>query len=183
MKENIAIFFKKEPYTQEDFEVLGKITEKYPYFHRAQIAYLKALKEKNNPNYNDFLKKVAAATQQRILLFEYVKNLEKNTHQKNISEAPFKKHKTQNDLIDKFISENPRISKIIQTEPLESLQEKEENHFDPSSLMTETLAKMYVAQKKYDKAIEAYKILSLKYPEKNLFFAEKMKKIKNLKLK
>jgi hypothetical protein len=36
---------------------------------------------------------------------------------------------------------------------------------DHSSLMTETLAKVYLEQKKY-KAIQAYEILILKYPEK-----------------
>jgi len=49
-----------------------------------------------------------------------------------------------------------------------------------TSLMTETLANIYLKQKKFTKAIEAYEILSLKYPEKNSFFARKIKKIKNL---
>ena len=49
-----------------------------------------------------------------------------------------------------------------------------------NELMTETLAKIYFNQKKYIKAIESYKILSLKYPEKNAFFADQIKKIKKL---
>ena len=44
--------------------------------------------------------------------------------------------------------------------------------------MTETLAKVFVKQKKYDKALEAYQILGLKYPEKNSFFALRIKEIK-----
>ncbi|MEG0529497.1 MAG: hypothetical protein RR578_04100, partial [Bacilli bacterium] len=36
-------------------------------------------------------------------------------------------------------------------------------------------------QKKYDKAIKAYKILILKYPEKNSLFANRIKGIENLK--
>ena len=46
--------------------------------------------------------------------------------------------------------------------------------------MTETLAKVFVKQKKYKKAIEAYQILGLKYPEKNSLFANQIKKIKKL---
>ena len=46
--------------------------------------------------------------------------------------------------------------------------------------MTETLAKVLVKQKKYKKAIGAYKILSLKYPEKNVFFADKIQEIRKL---
>jgi len=53
--------------------------------------------------------------------------------------------------------------------------------FDKEELMTETLAKVYVKQKKYNKALLAYKILSLKYPEKNSFFADQIKEIKKLK--
>ena len=46
--------------------------------------------------------------------------------------------------------------------------------------MTETLAKVYLEQKKYSKAIQAYEILILKYPEKSSFFAHRILDIKNL---
>ncbi len=48
------------------------------------------------------------------------------------------------------------------------------------SLMTETLARIYLEQKNYDKAIQSYKILSLKYPEKSSFFANQIKAIEQL---
>ena len=44
--------------------------------------------------------------------------------------------------------------------------------------MTETLAKVYVKQEKYKEAIKAYKILSLKYPEKISLFANQIKDLK-----
>ena len=44
--------------------------------------------------------------------------------------------------------------------------------------MTETLAKIYVKQGKYEDALKAYKILCLKYPEKISLFADKIKNIK-----
>ena len=44
--------------------------------------------------------------------------------------------------------------------------------------MTETLAKVLVKQK-IQKGHSAYKILSLKYPEKNVFFADKIQKLEN----
>jgi hypothetical protein len=49
--------------------------------------------------------------------------------------------------------------------------------------MTETLAKVFIKQKKYDKALQAYQILRLKYPEKNSFFADQIKTIKRLEKK
>lgn len=51
---------------------------------------------------------------------------------------------------------------------------------EPTKLMTETLAKVYLEQKKYTKAIQAYEILILKYPEKSSFFADRINEIKNL---
>ena len=77
------------------------------------------------------------------------------------------------DLIDKFIENNPKIvptkkstSKVDMTESIK---------LNKDELMTETLAKVYLEQKKYKKAIQAYKILSLKYPEKSGFFADRIK--------
>lgn len=45
--------------------------------------------------------------------------------------------------------------------------------------ITQTLAGIFEKQHKYTKAIEAYEFLSLKYPEKSTFFAEKIKNIKS----
>jgi hypothetical protein len=53
-----------------------------------------------------------------------------------------------------------------------------ENELSPQ-LITETMAKVYVVQKKYVKAIQAYEILALKYPEKNDFFAARIIELKN----
>lgn len=40
---------------------------------------------------------------------------------------------------------------------------------------TETLAKIYVKQERYEKALEIIKKLSLKYPKKNIYFANQIK--------
>lgn len=82
-------------------------------------------------------------------------------------------------IIDKFISENPKIKPVADFTPKPKLVNNEE---DPSdSLMTETLARIYLEQKNYDKAIQSYKILSLKYPEKSSFFADQIKLVQELK--
>ena len=48
-------------------------------------------------------------------------------------------------------------------------------------IITETLASIYTQQKNYDKALIAYQKLSLKYPEKNIYFASRIKEIEVLK--
>jgi len=47
-------------------------------------------------------------------------------------------------------------------------------------LMTETLARVYIEQKNYKKAKQAYRILSLKYPEKSSFFADQIRAVVRL---
>jgi hypothetical protein len=81
------------------------------------------------------------------------------------------------ELIDKFIEANPKIPPINKTTPLPT---KDPINEDKTHLMTETLAKVYLEQKKYDRAIQAYEILILKYPEKSSLFAVRIEDIKNL---
>ncbi|MDR0224350.1 MAG: hypothetical protein LBI32_04750 [Myroides odoratus] len=81
-------------------------------------------------------------------------------------------------MIDKFIETNPKIipTKKVTASPINVELSVQEN----TSLMTETLAKIYLEQKKYQKAIQAYEILILKYPEKSSFFANQILDIKAL---
>ncbi|WP_046742943.1 tetratricopeptide repeat protein [Kordia zhangzhouensis] len=82
------------------------------------------------------------------------------------------------ELIDKFIDTNPKIKPKPTLEKTINLAN--ESSVDQSVLMTETLAKVYLEQKKYKKAITAYNILILKYPEKSGFFADQIRAIKKL---
>jgi len=87
---------------------------------------------------------------------------------------------TDMDLIDQFIAKNPKISpSLLETYTDATMDSNTEN----DSLMTETLAHVYVEQKKYEKAITAFTILSLKYPEKSSFFALQIEAIKKLQEK
>ncbi len=75
-------------------------------------------------------------------------------------------------LIDKFIEENPKIPPLSKDAIVKDFSVPIDE--DKSYLMTETLAKVYLEQKKYQKAIQAYEILILKYPEKSSFFANRI---------
>jgi tetratricopeptide (TPR) repeat protein len=75
-------------------------------------------------------------------------------------------------LIDKFIEENPKIPPLSKEAIVKDFSVPIDE--DKSYLMTETLAKVYLEQKKYQKAIQAYEILILKYPEKSSFFANRI---------
>lgn len=81
------------------------------------------------------------------------------------------------DLIDKFIENNPKIPTVPKDAPIPEIKPFSE---ETTYLMTETLARVYLEQKKYTKAIQAYEILILKYPEKSSFFADRILDIKTL---
>ena len=102
----------------------------------------------------------------------------KLTRFKPIKREPKSKKEKKFELIDKFISENPKINS---TKPLTQKKNlAKAQMIQPESLMTETLARIYAEQKKYKKAIQSYKILSLKYPEKSSFFANQIKAVEQL---
>ncbi|APZ45206.1 hypothetical protein BW723_02350 [Polaribacter reichenbachii] len=80
-------------------------------------------------------------------------------------------------IIEKFIQSNPKIEPLSKDKKVSISVSK---NTQDSSLMTETLAKVYLEQKKYENAIQAYRILSLKYPEKSGFFADQIKRVQIL---
>jgi len=81
------------------------------------------------------------------------------------------------EIIDKFIEANP---KIIPGQNESTKLVLDEKNIGNPTLMTETLAEVYLKQKKYQKAIEAYEILILKYPKKSSFFADRINAIKKI---
>ena len=93
-----------------------------------------------------------------------------------LEEEVLKKKKFE--LIEKFIISKPKL--VPQEKTDEPISVKELVTYDNKELMTETLAKVYLEQKNHNKAIQAYKILSLKYPEKSGFFADRIKAVQKL---
>jgi len=82
------------------------------------------------------------------------------------------------DRIDKFIANNPKIDPTEQKNTRIDISSSIK--IDKTELMTETLARVYLEQKKFKKAIQAFKILSLKYPEKSSFFADRIKAVEKI---
>ena len=84
-------------------------------------------------------------------------------------------------LIDAFIANKPKLKPLDKDSKLINIAE--DRVVETESLMTETLARIYIEQKNYSKAIQSYQILSLKYPEKSSLFADQIQAIKVLKEK
>ncbi len=226
----LKILDKEEAINAVETAELKSIINQYPYFQAARALYLKGLKNQDHFRYNNELKRTAAHTIDRSILFEYItsenfdkkQNIQEVISQKVSEEQmpletkpiqkkpeelqigkpinfkttdsysfnqwlqlstkpvakPTKDSKSEKEeLIDTFISNNPKIEPLSKhTNVSVKVSKNEENH----QLMTETLAKVYLEQKKYENAIQAYRILSLKYPEKSGFFADQIKRIEIL---
>ncbi len=192
-KEELYRILENSSLLNEDtVEEMKKLTEDFPWFSLGWVLYLKNLKQIDSPEYGSVLKKVAVRVSNRKLLYEYlnsnnnswVRDIELDSSYSILNE---KQGKPLGDsLIDKFLSSNPGV---IRRNPLEENSTENDNTRDiiekslteDEELITETLANIYVQQKNYEKAVNAYQKLSLKYPEKSVYFATRIKEIEDLK--
>ena len=95
------------------------------------------------------------------------------------------------DLIDSFIKNDQQrmpgsgleireeTSRAETPESVKDLDDEQSKSLEDSCL-TETLARIYIKQKRYDKALQIIKNLSLKYPEKNVYFAHQIRFLEKL---
>jgi len=177
---------------------IKKIIKQYPYFQIARIIELIGLKKHNSIRFNKVLRDCAIYSTDRSVLYDIIEHEEIDLNSKSydtinilssektknsfiewlkITKPVLKKTKNNNEtLISNFLKINHKISPNT-SKPNDNLA----NDFKLSKkeYMTETLAKIYFEQKKFNEAIKAYEILCLKYPEKISLFADQIKIIKN----
>ena len=240
----------KQPETVNKHQTteLKELLVDFPYFQAAHALYLKGLHNQESHQYNQYLKRTAAYTADRSVLFEYItktvfnQNIVSKTQQQLQQQAnkapveitdetivfnddlfeektdtlrigqPLEFNETEihsfqewlqltkakpivrsedsaNEaakplgkvaLIEQFINNKPKITPVKKTISVKNLASQKT--FSSDEFMTETLAKVYLEQKNYTKAIQAYRILSLKYPEKNSFFADRISDIKQIEI-
>ncbi|MBQ6166109.1 MAG: hypothetical protein IJK41_01540 [Muribaculaceae bacterium] len=100
---------------------------------------------------------------------------------------------TQDQLISQFIAEQMQMSEQAAKVPITtSVGEEEKAEIadaaidnptqNDDSMLTESLAKMYIARHKYSQALEIIERLSLNYPEKSIYFADQIRFLAKLVL-
>jgi hypothetical protein len=133
--------------------------------------------EEQQMSFGDWLKKLNKSGGSSVEKLEGSKQGVSNLQ----AEIPSFEEKAQ--LLDSFVEKLPDLKKKkIEVGPTKTpIEIGELVNQGEVSLVTETLAKVYIQQKHYGKAIKAYEILKLKYPEKSSFFAARISEVKNLK--
>ncbi len=179
---------------EDTLQGLEEITSEFPYFQVAWMLYLKNLKKTGHPDFEKVLKKAAVAIPDRKKLYGFL-------NEENVFSAAdyyfeqngavdsgggLAENEKGGSLIDKFLSSEPapiRMEKHQEDEPNEEAENEiiEKSVAEPDELVSETLAMIYFEQKKYDKALDAFRKLSLKYPEKSVYFATRIEEIEKLK--
>jgi len=85
--------------------------------------------------------------------------------------------KTKEDrIIKRFIVEEPHIS-TPSADKLDNENKAKKSSEDQDEMVTETLARIYIDQMLYHKAINTYKKLMLKFPEKSRYFADQIEQL------
>ena len=101
----------------------------------------------------------------------------------NIKKIDRKKEQNEINIADNFLEKEVKISKPKKETFFKAINVAKNSLIENDDLVTPTLAKVYLEQAHYEKAIITYEKLILKYPKKSSFFAAQIKLISKLKNK
>ncbi|MBD5235198.1 MAG: hypothetical protein HDS54_06710 [Barnesiella sp.] len=106
--------------------------------------------------------------------------------QHNLPDEPAAEPGSKDDLLNRFIIKQKRQEGSVPADEPQRIPATtvENRHSDDattapapsdSSLLSESLAKIFIRQKQYERAFEIISQLSLKYPEKSVYFADQLR--------
>ena len=174
--------------TMKDYKEIEKISKDFSYFLPSKLLMLIILKNNDVIEYYKKLNEFSIQFIDRKFLKKTIEEGRSNNEIKEVFEDI--------DLINSP-DENSFLDWILKTKSIKNqdildsanrwqelnlsnlkVSSRSQKKITREDYMTETLAKVYVKQEKYKEAMKAYKILSLKYPEKISLFANQIKDLK-----
>ena len=180
---------------KKDQSLFKKLSKRYPVFIPFKIINLMLSKKFNTIDYNDNLEICATqisdrrylyqiieskilSEDQKFEIFEDLKDISSDNKKTFIEWIKSTKPTVENLKFDFNLHKNFELIRNIEKDKIKSKKIKKQDY------MTETLAELYIEQKKFKEALKAYEILSLKYPEKISLFANQIiflkKKLNNV---
>lgn len=174
--------------TMKDYEEIEKISKDFSYYLPSKLLMLLILKNNDVIEYYKKLNEFSIQFIDRKFLKKTIEDGRSNNEIKEVFEdIEIINSPNENSFLDWILkTKSIKNQDILDSE--NRWQELNLTNLKVSSrslkkitkedYMTETLAKVYAKQEKYKEAIKAYKILSLKYPEKISLFANQIKDLK-----
>ena len=175
---------------KKDQSLFKKLSKRYPVFIPFKIINLMLSKKFNTIDYDDNLEICATqisdrkylyqiieskilSENQKFEIFEDLKDISSDNKKTFIEWIKSTKPTVENLKFDFNLHKNFELIRNIEKDKIKSKKIKKQDY------MTETLAELYIEQKKFKEALKAYEILSLKYPEKISLFANQIIFLKN----
>ena len=174
--------------TMKDYKEIEKISKDFSYYLPSKLLMLLILKNNDVIEYYKKLNEFSIQFIDRKFLKKTIEDRRSNNEIKEVFEdIEIINSPNENSFLDWILkTKSIKNQDILDSE--NRWQELNLSNLKVSSrslkkitkedYMTETLAKVYVKQEKYKEAMKAYKILSLKYPEKISLFANQIKDLK-----
>jgi len=184
-KEKFSVLLSETDKIGDVANELSNLIEEYPYFHTGHMLYVRSLRHVDMEKYELQLSISALNVRDRGVLYDFLNDpvTEEETSQieslvdENLAEIelpPSDVDKSPSELIEFFLKSDAKIKpNDSQYEADLSAGLQEDKIF-----FTETLADIYALQGHKDKAIEIYEQLILKNPEKHIYFAAQIKRLK-----
>ncbi len=141
---------------------------------------------KNNEHFDNKIKDLQKETTKKLEIGNplYFQENEMHSFSEWLNLLNAKKIKRKNpELIDDFLKKDIKLSKPKKEVFFKAIDIAKKSLINNDELVTPTLAKVYLEQGHYEKAISAYNKLILKYPKKSSLFASQIELIKELNKK
>ena len=180
---------------------LRTMVARYPYFQTLRLLYLKNLYLLHDETFGPELRKSALFVADRSKLYYLIEGDKLAVKPARGTKALALEQKEEPNenrtlsLINSFLAEVPddqTVNDELNLSPLtqeyvltddnignEETVESEAEELD-DSYFTETLAKIYIKQRRYGKALEIIRKLNLKYPKKSIYFADQIRFLEKL---
>jgi hypothetical protein len=181
--------------SEETIPQTEQLVRDYPWFAAGWALYAKNLEISGKPNYQEILIKAALLAPDRKWLRNLMKGSGLTDKQARLPEEyqipefrgeefskPVLSGKSK--LIEDFLESGARFNTLTEEEPSpDPVDLSEKSASITGEIVSENYANILVSQKKFGEAMEAFQKLSLKYPEKSIYFAARIEEIRNIERK